>query len=642
MNFITKIQRSFSAKLSFYVLSFTVILFLSIFSFFYLFASQTIKESANNEAESILEITKYKIENVFSVVKTVHRNIQWTVIENEIDPDSLFTVTRKVIENNPYISGCAIAFEPDYFKEKGYYFAPYSSRQGDEITTTQLGVAGYDYFTKEWYAKPKEINEPYWTNPYYDDGGGEMLMFTYSSPLYDKGNKFIGVLTADVSLDWLSETVNAIKPYKSSYCIMFGEEGVFIIHPHKEYIMNESIFSMAKRLDDKILKQIGEGMILGMSGMKVLSNTYKNDYKESYIYYAPLVSNQWYLAMVIPKAEVLENLYKTRTTVLLLFVLGLILLFVLCMLIVSRLTKPLKKFSVSARDIAQGNFNTQLPEIYSKDEMYELRQSFQFMQEELIRYIQELEVTTSKKERIESELRIARDIQMSMIPKTFPPFPDRKEIDLYAVLKPAKEVGGDLYDYFIENNKLYFIIGDVSGKGVPASLFMAVTRSLFRLVAPHYEDAGNIIRSMNDSVSETNEASMFVTLFIGILDLSSGMLNCCNAGHNPPILISENHGVDFMSIQSHIPFGIAKGYPYQSDTIQLDKNMTIFLYTDGLTEAEDTTKAFYSEAYLLDELRKNQINNPQKLTDKIMESISIHVNQAEQSDDLAILVIHFL
>lgn len=641
MNWIKKIQYSFSAKLSFCVLFCTITIFLVSFFFFYLFTSRTISEAANDKAKNLLEITQYKIENVFTTIKTVHNNIQWAVIDKGIEPDSLFALTRDVVKNNPYIFGCAVAFEPNYFKEKGYYFSPFSSRQGEKIETIQLGTETYDYFSMEWYEAPKRLNEPYWTDPYYDEGGGQMLMFTFSTPLYDRKGAFIGILTADVSLDWLTDLVNDVKPYKSSYSVLLGRSGVYIVHPRKEYIMNESVFTMADKLGDSLLKDVGTRMIHGETSMAELKNTSNDDHVKSYIYYTPLPSNGWSLGMIIHKADVFEELYKTRTITAVLLVSGLIILFVLCMLIVNKLTKPLRDFSRSAREIAQGNFKAELPQITSKDEMNELRNSFLFMQKELANYINELQETTSRKERIESELRIASEIQMGMIPKIFPPFPERDDVDLYAVLRPAKEVGGDLYDFFIDRNKLYFAIGDVSGKGVPASLFMAVTRSLFRSVATLYEDPGQIVLSMNNSVSETNDANMFVTLFIGILDLSTGELSYCNAGHNPPVLIPEKGEPRFMSVKPNIPVGLFEGFCFQSETMTLSRDTTLFLYTDGLTEAENWKKELYHESRLLRQLSECASHSPRLLTDALIESVNRHVDGAEQSDDLTILAIHY-
>ena len=218
--------------------------------------------------------------------------------------------------------------------------------------------------------------------------------------------------------------------------------------------------------------------------------------------------------------------------------------------------------------------------------MKQLHDSFEHMQQSLVAYIDELKDTTAKKERIESELRIAREIQMGMVPKIFPAFPEREDVDLYAKLIPAKEVDGDLYDFFIEDNKLYFIVGDVSGKGVPASLVMAVTCRLFRTVASHFQKPSEIVTSLNDTLAENNESNMFCTFFLGILDLQTGYMQYCNAGHNAPVVMRASGKTEFMEVVPNLPLGLFEGFPYDGQECTLMKGDSLFLYTDGVTEAE--------------------------------------------------------
>ena len=288
-----------------------------------------------------------------------------------------------------------------------------------------------------------------------------------------------------------------------------------------------------------------------------------------------------------------------------------------------------------------GNFKAELPIIKSKDELKILYDSFGYMQRSLVDYIDELKKTTAKKERIESELRIAHDIQMSMVPKTFPPFPEREDVDLYAQMIPAKEVGGDLYDFFIEGNKLYFIVGDVSGKGVPASLVMAVTCRLFRTVADHIQSPAEIVMALNDALAESNESNMFCTFFIGILDLENGHLKYCNAGHNASVIISPSGESKFMEVEPNLPLGLFEGFPYKGQECDIVKGTTIFLYSDGVTEAENKAKALYSDERLLDLLSKQGKNMPQTVVDAVLNDINKHVNGAEKSDDITIMCVHY-
>ncbi|MBQ4022038.1 MAG: SpoIIE family protein phosphatase, partial [Bacteroidales bacterium] len=251
-----------------------------------------------------------------------------------------------------------------------------------------------------------------------------------------------------------------------------------------------------------------------------------------------------------------------------------------------------------------------------------------------IKYLQ----TNEKKERMESELQIGRNIQMAMIPNIFPPFPERHDIDLSACLIPAKEVGGDLYDFYIRDEKLFFCIGDVSGKGVPASLVMAVTRSLFRTVSAHEKSPQRIVTTMNDSMSDMNESSMFVTFFCGILDLTTGHLRYCNAGHNPPLVLSDT--VKPLNVNPNLPMGVMPRMSFHEQETDLHYDDTLFLFTDGLNEAENEKFEQFSEERLEAVLQERRTANGH--LEAMKAAVSEFVGNAAQSDDLTMLVIHYM
>jgi serine phosphatase RsbU (regulator of sigma subunit) len=245
-----------------------------------------------------------------------------------------------------------------------------------------------------------------------------------------------------------------------------------------------------------------------------------------------------------------------------------------------------------------------------------------------------LEETTTAKERIESELRIARDIQMSMIPQTFP---ERSDLDLYGLMSPAKEVGGDLYDFEIIDNQLYFCLGDVSGKGVPASLFMTQAIRLFRAMAKERRKPSDIANRMNNELSENNDNGMFVTMFIGEADLTTGHLYYCNAGHNPPLLDGE-----FIEVESNAPIGLWPELEFEGDELDNISGKLLFIYTDGLNEAENLAQEQYGDDKLQQMLQQMKSDTAKQVVDAFSQSVESHRNGAAPNDDLTMLAIRCL
>ena len=320
------------------------------------------------------------------------------------------------------------------------------------------------------------------------------------------------------------------------------------------------------------------------------------------------------------------------------FIVGLTSLFVFCTWAIYHMVKPLRQFAESAISIAQGDMDAALPEIQSKDELLQLRNAFDHMLHSLKQHISDLQATTASKERLQSELKIAHDIQMGMIPTSFP---QRQDLDLFASMTPAKEVGGDLYDFIIEGDELFFIIGDVAGKGVPASLYMAVTRTLFRNLAGNYQSAANIVREMNHAIASTNDSYVFVTLFVGVLDMKTHYLTYCNAAHNAPVLITPQGQCSLLEVETNLPVGIEDRYNYGEQQLDFPPGSALLLYTDGLTEAtyfsQDGSRKLFGEHRVLHDVEKNSRSSAVEVIDFLKQHVAVFADGTEQSDDLTML-----
>lgn len=309
-------------------------------------------------------------------------------------------------------------------------------------------------------------------------------------------------------------------------------------------------------------------------------------------------------------------------------------IFFACRAVINYMTRPISDLSKAVLRMAKGDLKAQLPEIKSEDEMRRLHDSFQTMQHSLIDYIEELKTSTAINERIQSDLDLARNIQKGMLRKEFPPF-------MYAMLHPARIVGGDLYDFTLKGNQLYFAIGDVSGKGVAASLVMAITRVMLRFVVGMGLPLDETLRRINDEFSATNETGMFVTLFVARLDLKTGHMNYCNAGHNPILIIPPDGEPFFLHCKTNIAMGLFGDFAYEAEQIDLKPGTRIIAYTDGVTEAEKADLSQYGEKRLLEWAKAivaTSTEMPQKnIVENLYASVKAYTEGNTQNDDITIV-----
>ena len=440
----------------------------------------------------------------------------------------------------------------------------------EHVVRENPSVVGSTVALVPGYYEDRELFSPYsfrsspngeiiHSEPYLDTGGGDIMMTTFSMPVRDYEGKLAAVITADVSLDWLKNVFDDVVIYPGSFGMLFSREGKIMVSPVESLVMHRTLQEMSKQYEDSIaMKHFTNSVLSGENGnLKIRARK-----RVHRVYYAPIERTGWSMSIVIPNDQIMGEINRhTRIVSLFQFIGLLMLMFIL--LSAHKNQKKYKKLS-------------------------------------------------ENEERMEKELEIARGIQMAMIPKTFLPSPEREDIDVAARIVPAKEVGGDLYDYFIKDRHLYFCIGDVSGKGVPAALVMAMTRSLFRSVAAHEDSPSTIVSNINRSLAEMNENNMFVTFFCGILNLDTGHLKYCNAGHNPPLILADTK----MKLDAipNLPLGVMAEMDYQEQTVDLRFDDSLFLYTDGISV----------------------------LMNALHEKATQFAGGAQQSDDLTMLFIHYI
>ena len=632
---IDYVQRKLSVKVSLWVVIFAAVIFLAALGFLFMQSREAVRQEAINRATQILDNTALHVTGILNRAEVSARMTEWLVMRHPDKPDSMFVYSEGMLENNPEYFNCSIAFEPYYFQKYGRYFSAYAKRSGDSIRTIQGGSDAYQYFFMDWYLMPQLLDRPCWTEPYMDlDVMTDTKEVTsYCQPIKDKRGKMIGVINTGLSLNWLSQTISAVKPYPNSYSIMIGHGGTYFVHPDTTKLLYQTIFTETLEQPDTAKTALGHAMQRGEEGMRQLNV----DGQDCYVFYKPLGTTGWSMAIVCPESDIFGGFDSLRRTVMTIVTVGLLLMLVFFIRIITRELKPLQRLAQEAETIASGHFDAKLPDYGRTDEIGQLSQSFGNMQQSLVNYIEELKETTAQKASIESELNVASNIQMSMLPSVFP---DREGLDMYASMTPAKEVGGDLYGYLLTGDSLYFCLGDVSGKGIPASLFMAQATRLFRTLATQQMPPEEICTRMNDALSgDENPTNMFVTLFVGLVDLVSGRLRYCNAGHNPPVIGGgELHG-EMLQVCPNVPIGIVPGLVYEGEEIDTIKGRPLFLYTDGLNEAENRDYAQFGDERLLDILRNTHFDSARQVIETLKAEVERHRDGAEPNDDLTMLCI---
>ncbi len=632
-----RINLSISTRLSAMIIIFTGILFVSSLLAIFNFSKKLIRREAFTNAAILLDNINNEANAFFILVSLSVDNASLTVTENSnLPPDSLYSITRKILQNSPNIKGSAIAFQPGATNAYTGPYAPYTYRKGNGIIDTQLDNGTEPYTQSQWFRKAKEENRSIWSDPYFDASGSQEMVFTYSRPFYNDKNQFMGVVTADISINWLCRNLERIKPYREAMMHIIDRNGNLIVK-HGELTAGENI--SARRSDEPLaspdMAGIRNDMVAGKEGWAV----YRQEGRPMFIFYQPIEELGWSMYMTCPASAIFREVHMLAIWISIVMAAALIIMFISSYRIIHKVLSPLTTLTEAANMISGGNLHAPLPAIRTNDEITQLSNAFSKMQDSLNRYIKSLKRETGNRERMESELRIAGTIQNEMLPDNMPDYGEGTPVDLYSVLIPAKAVGGDLYDYIKKGDTLRFIIGDVSGKGIPASILMATAISLFRSAASIYDTPEEIIGSINKEISQRNRLQMFVTLQAGKIDLVRNELQICNAGHTRPIMVRHGGEARYLEVTPNLPAGIIKDFSYRSDSYSMTPGDTLLLYTDGLTEAENDKGEQIGEKGVLDMLGRASAYPPQAIVMHLLDKVKEHAGNAERNDDTAIIAI---
>ncbi len=694
-----------------------------------------LRESAENLSYSTLN----KIESILKAVEKVPQQIAISLEGSSHSKEDLLLLIRQVVENNPEIYGSTIAFEPYMFDPDSLYFAPYFYKHKDDVKFTFIGDESYKYFSWDWYKLPKEQNKPMWSEPYFDEGAGNIVMSTYSVPFYRnvKGEKRLwGIVTADISLAWLQEMVSSIKIAKTGFAFLISKKGTLVTHPMQDLIMNHTIFSLADKFDQPELHKLGQSMVNGETNF--ISKKHLFTGEDAWLFHAPLPSNGWSLGVIFPQDELLAGINKLQMELQAFAAGGMALLLLAIWLIARSITRPLGVLSNATEQMVIGKTCDLVSQIDSTDEVGRLAKSFCAMEQEIKKHIQQIEdisklpgenpnpvfragangkvlyankaattvladwsikvgsslpevfheptaaamkleknqqmeveleeriftfelmpviesgyiniygrnITerrkaekelnriTVEKNRIEGEVKLATLVQEGFLPEAPPTFPNY-EFSAHTV--PAKFVGGDFYDFIaIDSNRLGIILGDVSGKGVSAALYMARLMSDIKYVSLIDPEPVQVIFNMNNILVKRSRKGMFATASYLLLDVKNRKLKICNAGHHA-LMIRRNKTILEAGKAGGIPLGIVKNSNYIEEEISLLPGDLVFLYSDGAVEPVNSEKEPFGIERIQSILLELE-GTPQEILKKITDSIGQFTQGASQFDDMTFLM----
>ena len=615
------------------------LVFMTVLGANYLLARGLLEEYVGELARTAAASTVNEIETVFSSVATSADSLAAIITKADISEAQIEDSIRAMLKINRNIYGMTVALEPYVLHKDIGEFSPYYFRDDGSLGYANLAAEDYRYRLWDWYNMPKATNQAVWTEPYYDAGGGNALMTTYASPLkIGENGQFAGVATADIALDWLQQLTENIRILETGFGLIVSEQDTIVAHPDVSRVMKK----LKSTLEADFIENYWD---MYLKSKQAHSATYFNapcrhQPGACWIAIKPLLDTGWKVVIVIPESELVADIMLLTGEIALIAVIGLLALAMVIVFTTRRMISPLSQLTRLTGDIGSGNLDTSLPEPERNDEIGALTNDFRNMRDALRDYIDRLRETTAKQQRLESEIQIARGIQMSMVPGGGTVSISEHGYQLHAVLRPARSVGGDLYYFQQRAGKLHFIIGDVSDKGVPAALFMAKTVTLYTGALSDQLSPGVILGRMNRSLSQNNDACMFVTALCGTLDLDSGRLVMANAGHMHPIQKTDSTSGE-MAVDGGIALGLTEDAEYPDVAYELAPHTSLLMYTDGISEAFNADQEQYEETRLLDLVAKAEDFSAEALGNATLADVDGFVGKAAQSDDITLMVIHY-
>ncbi len=626
------VNKSIAYRLSFFVSIAVILVFIAFIFAYFTFNQQLLRENIENKAIGLsAEVSALINREVNSIVEvTANLAEQVDYYHQHGDVNKLIT---PVVTQYPYLLSVQVYLDTSY--SLPYHFFSVT-KNGNRIEYKQQESPHFGSITeKRTFDKALNSNSPIWSDPFLAQGNNEAFI-TYYRPfnIDSAGGAFLrGLISGKLSLTLLSDTINRVKVGKRGYAFLADKNGKFMTHPENRKIFNSNFLISSKKARNSN-SQITEKFFSERERGSAIIYPELLDYEKSWVYFSFIPNTRWYLVYVMPYHELYRELYAVTFRMSVFALIGIVLIYFLVSYIIKRQIKPLSTITSKLTSFSSPfKLNT-------KNEVKQVANSLEYLKV----WFEQYQVARQKEElnnfQHNRDLHQASEIQQSLIKTSFPAFPNRTDIDLYAIYKPAQIVSGDLFDYyFIDDDNLMFTIGDVSGKGIPAAIFMSVCQTVIRNNA-HFRYPNKIVEITNSELCTSNNHQYFLTLFLGVLNVKTGILTYCNAAHTFPYILKSSGKLNEIQSTHGLPLGLYSKKEYGEEKIHLESGDSIILYTDGVFVALNEKNMLLGSQFFKESLKNKKNLSPKKIIDLLDNDLA--KKEILYKDDICILAIKLL
>ena len=630
------VKISLATRMVLWVTFGVISIFTVVNTYDYLFTKELLSKQIRQLAEFEVSSSERTVSDILDNLQN-QANLTAALIK-QVSPSQkkLESMVKTALQQNEHAYGMSVVVDD---KEKNEFYASYFYHKDQEVSFVNLASAEYNIRSKEWYQQALRLESPSWTEPYFDEGAGDVLMITYLAPFKHKGGLIL--ITIDLTVSRIQALLASMEDKQDMSIYALTPNG-HIISGHDEEMMLQQLYKIGaeqKELPAWFLKMLAEIKSKESGSFSTFCTRMQED---CWISYAPLEDTEWTLLVAYSHASLTNQLKAYSTERITQISLGIVLLILVIWFVTRRQFLPLKALDEATQEFAQGNLDYQLPLSTRQDEIGSLTQSFSKMQVSLNNYIEALKRETQQRERINSDLRTASTIQQSLLPAAQEINDAHLGVQLSSYLKPARAVGGDLYYYNLQDDEKYlcFVIGDVSDKGVAAAIFMARVVTAIRTIIEQTTNPAKVLTQLNKQLVEDNDACMFVTVLVGTLNIQTGELQLASAGHPMPFYLRPDMSLEQVEQLNGPALGFYH-YDFECLNMSMEKGASLFAYTDGLDEAVNTHNELYGEDRIIQSLKAGISSTPSELISNTLVSLSDFVGQAEAADDLTLLAVRW-